>query len=58
MANAAEQWVTVATGLTEARANELALVLTDALAGTLDKGIAHRAQAILAETAWGAWQRH
>jgi membrane associated rhomboid family serine protease len=28
MANAAEQWVTVATGLTDARANELALVLT------------------------------
>jgi rhomboid protease GluP len=28
MANAAEQWVTLATGLTEARANELALVLT------------------------------
>jgi rhomboid protease GluP len=28
MANGAEQWVTVATGLTEARANELALVLT------------------------------
>ena len=28
MANAAEQWVTVATGLTEARVNELALVLT------------------------------
>ena len=28
MSNAAEQWVTVATGLTEARANELALVLT------------------------------
>jgi rhomboid protease GluP len=28
MANAAEQWVTVATGLNEARANELALVLT------------------------------
>src|SRR6185503_15079938 len=27
MANGAEQWVTVATGLTEARANELALVL-------------------------------
>ena len=27
MANTAEQWVTVATGLTEARANELALVL-------------------------------
>jgi len=27
MASAAEQWVTVATGLTEARANELALVL-------------------------------
>jgi len=28
MSNAAEQWVTVATGLTEARVNELALVLT------------------------------
>ena len=28
MANGAEQWVTVATGLTEARVNELALVLT------------------------------
>ena len=28
MANAAEQWVTIATGLTEARANELGLVLT------------------------------
>jgi membrane associated rhomboid family serine protease len=28
MANGAEQWVTVATGLTEARANELGLVLT------------------------------
>ena len=28
MANAADQWVTVAIGLTEARANELALVLT------------------------------
>ena len=27
MSNAAEQWVTVATGLTEARANELSLVL-------------------------------
>jgi rhomboid protease GluP len=27
MANAADQWVTVATGLTDARANELALVL-------------------------------
>ena len=28
MADAAEQWVTVATRLTEARINELALVLT------------------------------
>jgi membrane associated rhomboid family serine protease len=28
MSNVAEQWVTVATGLTEARVNELALVLT------------------------------
>ena len=40
-----------------ATAGELAKVFSDACNGNLDRGIAHRAEALLAETAWGAWYR-
>lgn len=40
-----------------ATAGELSGVLLDAAEGTLDRGIAHRAQAILADQGWGQWQR-
>ena len=46
MANATEQWVTIATRLSEARANELALVLTA-------RGIPFQRQAGL--TGWELW---
>jgi serine/threonine-protein kinase len=39
-----------------ASAAELALVFAEALDGKLDRGIAHRAAAILHEMPWGAWQ--
>ena len=39
-----------------ATASELALVFAEALDGKLDRGIAHRASAILAEMPWGSWQ--
>ena len=41
-----------------ATAGELAYVFAEAATGKLDRGIAHRAQALLAEHPWGAWQRH
>jgi eukaryotic-like serine/threonine-protein kinase len=39
-------------------AGELASVFIDATKGQLDRGIALRAEAILADTPWGGWQRH
>jgi len=41
-----------------ATAGEMAHVFEDACMGKLDRGIQHRAQAVLADTPWGAWQRH
>jgi eukaryotic-like serine/threonine-protein kinase len=40
-----------------ATAGELAHVFADAVEGTLDRGIAHRAEAILADMPWGTWER-
>jgi tRNA A-37 threonylcarbamoyl transferase component Bud32 len=40
-----------------ATAGELAYVFVEAASGKLDRGIAVRAEAVLEDTAWGAWQR-
>jgi eukaryotic-like serine/threonine-protein kinase len=40
-----------------ATAGELSHVFADAVAGALDRGIAHRADAILADMPWGTWER-
>lgn len=40
-----------------ATAGELAYAFDQALRGKLDRGIAHRAEALLEDHPWGAWQR-
>ncbi len=40
-----------------ATAGELATVFVEATAGKIDRGIAHRAEALLEELPWGGWDR-
>jgi eukaryotic-like serine/threonine-protein kinase len=40
-----------------ATAGELATVFVEATAGKIDRGIAHRAEALLEELSWGGWDR-
>lgn len=40
-----------------ATAGELAQVFVEAVAGKIDRGIAHRAQTLLEGLPWGGWDR-